>query len=218
MQAGYRKLFLANTFLAYFVPPEQLFRWIAGSPLQHPTAFLVMAITTALMLFDFGYFREQTCLVACPYGRLQSALVDRHSMIITYDEKRGEPRGKKRTSKKGAAQDVSLPVAAPQQGDCIDCHKCVTTCPTGIDIRNGLQMECIGCAQCIDACDDVMDKIGRPRGLIRYSSQAVVSGEARHFVRPRVIVYPTVMAVLLGIFAVLITSGASAPGRAVLCA
>lgn len=199
-------MFLANTFLAYFVPPEQLLGWIRGSPLQHPTAFLVMAITTGLMLFDFGYFREQTCLVACPYGRFQSAMLDRHSMIVTYDERRGEPRGKKRSGK-----DVGLPVL--EAGDCIDCKMCVTTCPTGIDIRNGLQMECIGCAQCIDACNSVMDKVGRPRGLIRYSSLAIIRGEHRHFIRPRVIVYPTVMAVLLVVFGALLASRATAEAQ-----
>ncbi|MEM7167150.1 MAG: cytochrome c oxidase accessory protein CcoG [Planctomycetota bacterium] len=177
-------MFLAHTFLAYFVGVERLFRWVQQSPLEHPTAFLVMAGTTVAMMFDFSFFREQTCLVACPYGRLQSVLLDRQSLIVGYDAARGEQRHK---GKKKSDQD----------GDCVDCHKCVTTCPTGIDIRNGLQMECIHCTQCVDACDAVMDKIGRPRGLIRYSSQAELAGEGRRFLRPRLILYPLV--ILLGL-------------------
>lgn len=199
-------LFLAHTFLAYFVGVERLARWVTQSPIDHPTAFLVMAATTGLMMFDFCFFREQTCLVACPYGRFQAALLDRQSLIVTYDKKRGEPRGKMRKRPKSA--DVSLPVMGeePAPGDCIDCHMCVTTCPTGIDIREGLQMECIGCAQCIDACDAVMEKIGRPRGLIRYSSQAAVEGERVRLLRPRVILYPLVLLVFVGIFLTMLGS------------
>ena len=198
-------MFLAHTFLAYFVGVEQLRVWITRSPLDHPVSFLVMAGVTGAMMFDFAFFREQTCLVACPYGRLQSVLLDRNSLIVGYDPVRGEPRGRKRRKPRG---DVSLKVVDggadtggdAAQGDCIDCHKCVTTCPTGIDIRNGLQMECIHCTQCIDACDDVMDRIGRPRGLIRYSSQAVIEGDKPRLLRPRVIVYPLILALLLTLF------------------
>ncbi len=187
-------MFLAHTFLAYFVGVDRLWLWVQSSPAQHPFAFLVMAATTGLMMFDFAFFREQTCLVACPYGRFQSVMLDRQSLIVTYDEQRGEPRGKITKSKK--SKDVRLPVAAEARGDCVDCGLCVRTCPTGIDIREGLQMECIGCAQCIDACDDVMEKIGRKKGLIRYSSQAAVSGEPVKLLRPRVVIYP---ALLLGL-------------------
>jgi cytochrome c oxidase accessory protein FixG len=200
--------FLAHVFLAYFVGIDRLAEWVTRSPLEHPTGFLVMAATTGLMFFDFAYFREQTCLVACPYGRFQSAMTDRHSMIISYDRRRGEPRGKQRRE----AAPLPLPVlpdaapAAPAKGDCIDCHLCVTTCPTGIDIRNGLQMECIGCAQCIDACDEVMDKIGKPRGLIRYSSAAILEGSATRLLRPRVFLYPVVLAGLLGLLGFLIAT------------
>ncbi len=204
--------YLAHTFLAYFVGVDQLWHWIGSSPAQHPTAFIVMAATTALMMFDFSFFREQTCLVACPYGRLQSAMLDRHSMIVTYDARRGEPRG--RAHRKDAREpdaDVPLPVlrealatAAPARGDCIDCRMCVTTCPTGIDIRDGLQMECIGCAQCIDACDTVMDKIGKPRGLVRYSSRAILEGQARHLLRPRTLAYPAIILGLVALFTFLL--------------
>jgi cytochrome c oxidase accessory protein FixG len=200
--------FLAHTFLAYFVGVEQLRQWIFGSPLNHPIGFGVVVVVTALMLFDFGFFREQVCLVACPYGRFQSALLDRHSLIISYDRKRGEPRGKAR--RKATATPVDLTIGAsdpsPPQGDCIDCHLCVTTCPTGIDIRNGLQMECIGCAQCIDACDAVMTKVNRPKGLIRYSSQAAMAGEKRRFLRPRVIIYPAILAIVATLFLLVLST------------
>ncbi|MEO0630064.1 MAG: 4Fe-4S dicluster domain-containing protein, partial [Planctomycetota bacterium] len=146
----------------------------------------------------------------CPYGRFQSVMLDKNSLIITYDPIRGEPRGKK---KRKPGQAVSLPIVegeAPQeqpQGDCIDCHMCVTTCPTGIDIREGLQLECINCAQCIDACDAVMDKIGKPRGLIRYGSQTSVLDRAKqHFLRPRTIIYPTLILGLVTAFVLLLVT------------
>ena len=194
--------FLANTFIAYFVGTDNLFKWMTGSPFTHPVGFLVMAITTFLMMFDFAFFREQVCIVACPYGRFQSVMLDRNSLIITYDEKRGEPRGKKKRAAKPEG-DVSLKVLPDEQaqGDCIDCKMCVTTCPTGIDIRDGLQLECVNCAQCIDACDSIMDKIGRPRGLIRYGSQAaVLDGKKSRILRPRTMIYPTIITGLLSAF------------------
>lgn len=184
--------YLAHTFLAYFVGVSQLRVWVTRSPIEHPTSFAVMAIVTALMMFDFTFFREQTCLVVCPYGRFQSALIDRQSLIVAYDKSRGEPRGKKPTAKTGNA-DLSLKVV----GDCVDCGLCVQTCPTGIDIRNGLQMECVHCTQCIDACDAVMTKLKRPTGLIRYASQAEIAGEPRRFLRPRIVVYPLILLVLI---------------------
>lgn len=201
-------MFLAHTFLAYFVGIDKLFFWVRSSPFEHPTAFVTMALVTGLMMFDFVYFREQVCLVACPYGRLQAVMIDRDSLIISYDTKRGETRGRKRRTKpqaKGMA-DVSLAVLADDAttsatdtlGDCIDCKMCVTTCPTGIDIRDGLQMECIGCAQCIDACDAVMDKVGRPCGLIRYSSQAAMEGGRTKMFRPRVAIYMVLLVGLVG--------------------
>jgi cytochrome c oxidase accessory protein FixG len=181
--------FLAHTFLGYFVPVAELAQWVRRSPFEHPVSFLVMAGTTGLVFFDFAYFREQTCLIACPYGRLQSVLLDRRSAIVGYDPRRGEPR------MRGIKQ---RPATA---GDCIDCQMCVLTCPTGIDIREGLQMECIHCAQCIDACDAVMTKIGRPRGLIRYGSRDGFAGRAGSFLRPRLIAYPAVLVLAFGLFA-----------------
>lgn len=193
--------YLAHTFLAYFVGVENLARWVRQSPVEHPIPFAVMFITTALMLFDFSYFREQVCLVACPYGRFQSVMLDRNSLIVSYDPQRGEPRGH-RSRKQIAAKD--------DLGDCIDCGLCVTTCPTGIDIRDGLQMECIACTQCIDACSTVMDRIGKPRGLIRVSSQARIDGEKGRLLRPRVIIYPLAMVVLLSAFAIVLAGKQSA--------
>ena len=136
--------------------------------LEHPVPFLVMLAVTGLMMFDFVYFREQTCIVACPYGRFQSVMLDRDSLIVSYDPRRGEPRGKLGDRKGGGSH-----------GDCIDCGMCTDTCPTGIDIRDGLQLECIACTQCIDACNGVMERIGKPKGLIRLSSQAAIEGHPR---------------------------------------
>jgi len=177
---------IANVFLAYFVGVARLRVWVFESPLVHLGGFTVVAGVTALMLANFGWFREQTCIVACPYGRLQSVLLDRQSLIVGYDARRGEPRGKAKKS---------LPVLE-QRGDCVDCGACVVVCPTGIDIRNGLQMECIGCAQCVDACDAVMDKLHRPRHLIGYTSKEQLEGKPRRFMRPRMIVYPSLLALV----------------------
>jgi cytochrome c oxidase accessory protein FixG len=192
--------FLAHTFLAYFVGVENLARWVRQSPVEHPIPFLVMVAATAAMMFDFCFFREQTCLVACPYGRFQSVMLDRDSLIVSYDERRGEPRGKRGRKHRRAGE----------LGDCIDCGLCVDTCPTGIDIRDGLQLECIACTQCIDACARVMDRIGKPRGLIRLSSQARIEGEPGRLWRPRVILYPAVMAAFLTAFFVVLANKQSA--------
>jgi len=186
-----------HTFLAYWVGVDNLSTWVRGSPFKHPIAFLVMAVTTALMMFNFVWFREQLCIIACPYGRFQSVLLDKWSMIVSYDRRRGEPRGR---GAKGTT--IALPLVQGggevRTGDCVDCNLCVTTCPTGIDIRDGLQLECVNCTQCIDACDAVMDKLKRPRGLIRYSSQAIIDGEQQKRIRPRVIFYPLILCILIG--------------------
>lgn len=174
---------VANIFLAYFVGVSRLSTWMSQSPLEHPTGFLVVAGVSALVLFDFGYFREQMCTVVCPYARLQSVLLDKSSLVVGYDSKRGEPRGNGRHA----------------GGDCIDCKACVITCPTGIDIRDGLQLECVACTQCIDACDSVMTKLHKPKGLIRYASQTWFETYApSRLLRPRVIAYPLLLVALLG--------------------
>ena len=195
-------VYLANTFLAYFVGVDRLGQWIQQSPLQHPVPFLVMAFVTFAMMVDFCFFREQLCLVACPYGRFQSVLLDQNSLIVAYDENRGEPRGK---VNKKAAVDDPLPVL----GDCINCGNCVTTCPTGIDIRDGLQMECINCTQCIDACNLVMEKLGRAPDLIRYSSQARDKGMPGNLLRARTAIYPLLLAGIVTAFISVFMAGKS---------
>jgi cytochrome c oxidase accessory protein FixG len=175
---------VGNVFLSYFVGVHALATWTRHSPLEHRTAFLVMGVTTALVFIDFAYFREQMCTVVCPYARLQSVLLDKKSLVVAYDPARGEPRGKK----------------GKVSGACVDCGVCVAVCPTGIDIRNGLQLECITCAQCIDGCNAVMDKLKRPRGLIRYTSEAALA--TRNFslaslIRARVLVYPVLLVALV---------------------
>ena len=172
--------------LAFFVGIPQLYGWMLGSPADHPSAFFFVVLFTGIVWFNFTYFREQTCLIVCPYGRWQSALIDRQSKIVAYDYVRGEPRA------------LGAKNRDPHAGDCISCNACVQTCPTGIDIRNGLQMECVHCTQCIDACDEIMTKIGKPTGLIRYSSQDEIAGKPKHLLRLRTILYPIVLALLGG--------------------
>lgn len=183
---------LANLFLSYFVGVERLWQWMHQSPATHPVPFLVMAFVTIAMLADFAYFREQVCIIMCPYGRFQSVLLDQSSLIVSYDSRRGEPRGKA----KQKATTGGLPVL----GDCVDCGMCVTTCPTGIDIRKGLQMECINCTQCIDACNQVMSKLGRAPDLIRYSSQKSDRGEPNRLARARVFLYPVLLSAIASLF------------------
>lgn len=183
-------LVLAHGLVAYFVGWESLLHWMSQPPTRHWGYFLMMAITTGLVLFDFGNFREQMCTIACPYARFQSALLDRDSLIVSYDPVRGEPRGK---LGKHASNGPAL-------GDCIDCFACVRTCPVGIDIRGGLQMECVACTQCIDACDPIMDRIGKPRGLIRYTSENALEGKPTRILRPRVVLYGALTALLTVLF------------------
>ena len=179
-------LFVSNTLLAFFIGTDNLYRWMLSPPSEHPTAFFLVSLFTGIVWFNFTYFREQTCLIVCPYGRWQAALIDRQSVIVAYDEKRGEPRMLGTTNRPADA------------GDCIACGSCVQTCPTGIDIRNGLQMECVHCTQCIDACDDVMVRVGKPKGLIRYSSQDAMAGMPRKLLRMRTVLYPAILVVMVG--------------------
>ncbi len=201
---------LANTALSYFVGANAVNEFIwKSNPFAHPAAFIMVAIITAWMMWDFCFWREQMCLIGCPYGRLQSVLLDRWSHIVSYDVQRGEPRGKG-GAKPVAGRSISLPVSqslditAPSRGDCVDCSMCVQVCPTGIDIRDGLQFECVNCTQCIDACDSVMDKVGKPRRLIGYSSQAARAGESIRWLRPRVVVYPAMLFVVGTLFVYLL--------------
>ena len=157
-----------------------------------------MVVFTIIFYLIFARFREQACTFICPYGRFQSTLLDQNSIIVAYDEKRGENRGKLQRGKTLIERRQS------GSGDCIDCHKCVTVCPTGIDIRDGLQMECVNCTACIDACDDVMKKIHRPEGLIRYASRnGLDTGEGLRF-SPRIAGYSLVLIALISTFLILV--------------
>ncbi len=187
-------MFLAHTFLSYFIGTDRLAQWMRLYPWQHPTAFGIMAGATAGLMYNFMFFREQLCMVACPYGRFQSVMLDKRSLIVTYDIHRGEPRHK------GKA------LVGSKAGDCIDCGHCTAVCPTGIDIRNGLQMECIHCTQCMDACDAVMGRIGKPEGLIRYSSQDALSGVKHTWIRARTLIYPVLAFVTSTLFLMLLTT------------
>ena len=164
----------AHTILGYFIPIRSLFGVLTEGPRAHLEAFLWTLALTALFYFDFGWFREQFCVIMCPYGRLQSVLTDAESLVVGYDVKRGEPRGK---------------LNVPGNGDCVDCKRCIAVCPTAIDIRQGLQLDCIGCTACIDACDAIMDKVQKPRGLIRLDSLKGFAGERTRLLRPRTIAY-----------------------------
>jgi cytochrome c oxidase accessory protein FixG len=158
---------IANVFLAWVIGAPALRAIVTDAPRHHLAGLTAILIFTTVFFLVFTRFREQACVLACPYGRMMSSLMDAQTRTVTYDTGRGEPRGK-RTARGGAA------------GDCIDCHRCVTVCPTGIDIRNGIQLECVSCTACIDACNDVMARTGRAPGLIRYTSaEAVRSGEHR---------------------------------------
>jgi len=164
-------LILSHSFLGYFVGGPSSFQYLTTSPSLHPVAFFWVWLLVLVVLFDFGWFREQFCLIACPYGRFQSVMMDEHSLFLAYDEKRK---------------------------DCIECNKCVTVCPTGIDVRNGLQFECIACTACADACDSVMLKIGKPTKLIGYGSMKSLQGMAPKVFRGRTWVYATLMCISLG--------------------
>ncbi len=167
----------ANTAVSYFVGTDNLIHWTFRPPAENPGWFAFMCFLTFVFFLNFAWFREQFCLIACPYGRFQSVLLDGDSMIVGYDYNRGEPRAPLRKNQ------------ARSEGDCIDCKRCVAVCPTGIDIRMGLQMECINCTACMDACDEIMDRVGKPRKLIGYTSQAMLEGRPRRFLRFRTLAY-----------------------------
>ena len=171
-------LIIAHSFLAYFVPVEELIKIIRHSPKENLTLFFIMLGVSAIVLFDFGWFREQFCIIACPYGRLQSVLMDKDSLLVAYDYNRGEPRKNP---------------GVKEHGDCINCYKCVHVCPTGIDIRRGSQLECIQCTKCIDACNKIMQQIKKPLGLIRYSTDRQLQEGGRKVLRPRVWFYSAIL-------------------------
>jgi cytochrome c oxidase accessory protein FixG len=184
---------IANYFLAYVIGVDKLEKIITEPVSEHFVGFFSLLIFSGVFYAVYAYFREQACTVICPYGRLQSVLLDRNSMIVAYDHKRGEPRGKHKKN------EINTNL-----GDCIDCSNCVRVCPTGIDIRNGTQMECVGCTACIDACDSIMDSIGKPRGLVRYASENGIStGDSLHYTL-RMKFYTFILIVLSSLLAVLL--------------
>ena len=162
---------ISNVFLAYIVGSDQLLLYISEGISTHLQTFIILLIFTSVFYFIFAWFREQVCIIVCPYGRLQGVLLDNNSINVAYDFVRGEGTVGRSKYKKDQDRD------AEGIGDCIDCKQCVLVCPTGIDIRNGTQLECINCTACIDACDFVMDKIEKPRGLIKYASENTIEKE-----------------------------------------
>lgn len=183
---------IAHSFAAYFVGSYELVEMVTHSPTQNWTYFLMISFLTATILFDFGWFREQFCIIMCPYGRFQGVLMDDRSLAVLYDAKRGEPR-------RGSIE------LKPDQklGDCINCRRCVEVCPTGIDIRNGVQLECIACTACVDACDEIMTKVSKPKGLIRYNS---VSGIKSGLTHKRPMLYLTLIIIFVSVLSGLLMS------------
>ena len=184
---------IANVFLAYFIGSDALFEIITDNPLNHISGLLSIIIFTLVFYFVFSWFREQVCIIACPYGRLQSVLLDTKSIVVAYDYKRGEKESGRAKFKKKEDRPAS------GKGDCIDCHQCVDVCPTGIDIRNGTQLECVNCTACIDACDFMMEKVDLPKGLIRFASEDNIAKEEKPTFTTRIKAYTGVLVILLGV-------------------
>lgn len=185
---------IANVFLAYLTGRDELIEMVQQGPANNMGTLVALLIFTAVFYFIFAWFREQVCIIACPYGRLQGALLDDKSVIVAYDHVRGEREtGRGRMVKGENRESVG-------KGDCIDCKLCVNVCPTGIDIRNGTQLECINCTACIDECNTVMDKVGLPLGLIRYASEDEITKKEKFVFTPRMKGYAAVLTILTGIF------------------
>lgn len=190
---------ISNFFLMYIIGKEDWWKIVSDDPAQHLSGLTGMLIFAGVFYFVFAWFREQACIIVCPYGRLQGALLDRNSVVIAYDYLRGEKRGKFRKSEDREATG---------KGDCIDCNQCVDVCPTGIDIRNGTQLECINCTACIDACDNIMEKTNKPKGLIRYDSENNIASGTGTIFTGRVKAYVAILIVLMTGFVYLVSSRA----------
>ncbi|HFS67199.1 MAG TPA: cytochrome c oxidase accessory protein CcoG, partial [Flavobacteriia bacterium] len=185
-------------FLAYFIGSDVLIEHIKEGPVKHLGTFIKLLVFTSVFYFVFAWFREQVCIIVCPYGRLQGVLLDENSINVAYDFKRGEAeKGRKKFRKNEDRKALGY-------GDCIDCNQCVVVCPTGIDIRNGTQLECVNCTACIDACDEVMDRIGYEKGLIRYASEKNIEEGKPFEFTGRLKFYTAVLLVLLGLLVSLI--------------
>ena len=185
--------FIANVFLAYLISSDELFKMIEDGPESHLSTLIALLIFTGVFYFVFVWFREQVCIIACPYGRLQGVLLDNKSINVTYDFVRGEKEvGRAKLNKN---EDR----AASGKGDCIDCHQCVHVCPTGIDIRNGTQLECVNCTACIDECDSIMETVGLPKGLIRYASEDEIEKKTKFQFTARMKGYSAVLVILIGV-------------------
>ena len=184
---------IANVFLAYLIGSDELFKMIQDGPANHISTLISLLIFTGVFYFIFAWFREQVCIIACPYGRLQGVLLDNKSINVAYDFVRGEKEtGRAKFNK---LEDRS----STGKGDCIDCKQCVHVCPTGIDIRNGTQLECVNCTACIDECDTIMEAVGFPKGLIRYASEDEIEKNAKFKFTARMKGYSAVLFILIGI-------------------
>ena len=184
---------IANVFLAYLIGSDQLLRYILDGPSKHLSTLVSLLIFTGVFYFIFAWFREQVCIIACPYGRLQGVLLDNKSIIVAYDHKRGEQEAGRAKFKKNEDRPST------GKGDCIDCGQCVNVCPTGIDIRNGTQLECVNCTACIDACDHMMESVNLQKGLIRYTSEDEIEKEEKFTFTPRLKGYTAVLVILVGV-------------------
>jgi cytochrome c oxidase accessory protein FixG len=192
-------IIISHTTMAYLIGIEEVKTIVTQSPAEHLAGFIGLIAFTAIFYGVFAWFREQACIAVCPYGRLQGVLLVKDSLVVAYDWLRGEPRGK---LKKHQA------TITEKQGDCIDCKLCVHVCPTGIDIRNGTQLECVNCTACIDVCDDVMTKIHKPKGLIRYSSYNAIKDGVQKVFTPRIAGYSVVLIALMSLLTYFITTRA----------
>ncbi|MEO9513098.1 MAG: cytochrome c oxidase accessory protein CcoG [Flavobacteriaceae bacterium] len=184
---------IANVFLAYLIGSDKLIRYVVDGPMAHMGTMIPLLIFTGVFYFVFAWFREQVCIIACPYGRLQGVLLDDKSIVVAYDHKRGEGDNGRKKFRKNENRDTL------GHGDCIDCFQCVNVCPTGIDIRNGTQLECVNCTACIDECDHIMESIQKPKGLIRYASEDEINKKAKFKFTARMKGYTAVLVVLTGI-------------------
>ncbi|WP_394972982.1 cytochrome c oxidase accessory protein CcoG [uncultured Croceitalea sp.] len=184
---------IANVFLAYLIGSDRLIQYITDGPLQHISTLMSLLIFTAVFYFIFAWFREQVCIIACPYGRMQSVLLDNKSIVVAYDHMRGEGENGRKKFRKNEDREIL------GHGDCIDCFQCVNVCPTGIDIRNGTQLECVNCTACIDECDTIMEKVNLPKGLIRYASEDEITKKEKFKFTPRLKGYTAVLTILTGV-------------------